>query len=64
MDYIYNFNRDEDTDYTGQYIETVATSVRGKDLPLEPLFSGVESFTLACGFKLNGSGIGLVAKPE
>ena len=64
MHYSYNFNRDEDVEYTGQYVETINTQIRGKDLPLGPLFSGIESFTAACGFELNGSGIGLVAKPE
>ena len=64
MDYIYSFNRDEEVEYTGQYIETITTQIRGKDLPLDPLFSGIESFTVACGFQLNGSGIGLVSKPE
>ena len=64
MDYSYSFNRDEDVEYTGQYVETINTQIRGKDLPLGPLFSGIESFTVACGFELNGSGIGLVAKPE
>ena len=64
MDYSYSFNRDEDVEYTGQYVETVNTQIRGRDLPLLPLFSGIESFTIACGFELNGSGIGLVIKPE
>lgn len=64
MDYNYNFNRDEEVEYTGQYVQTVNTQIRGRDLPLAPLFSGIESFTVACGFELNGSGIGLVAKPE
>ena len=64
MDYSYTFNRDEDVEYTGQYVETINTQIRGKDLPLGPLFSGIESFTAACGFELNGSGIGLVAEPE
>ena len=64
MDYSYGFNRDEDTEYTGQYIETIHTQIRGRDLPLGSVFSGIESFTVACGFELNGSGIGLVAKPE
>ena len=34
----------------------------GEDLPLDQYLSGVEGFTNACGFELNGSGIGLVAK--
>ena len=64
MDYSYTFNRDEDVEYTGQYVETINTQIRGKDLPLGPLFIGIESFTVACGFELNGSGIGLISKPE
>lgn len=61
MKYNYTFNRDEDVDYTGQYVENITTSVMGEDLPLNQYLSGVESFTVACGFELNGSGIGLVA---
>jgi|TARA_R110000751_G_C13700155_1_gene473266 hypothetical protein len=64
MDHSYSFNRDEEVDYTGQYTQGVQTHIRGRDLPLGPIFSGIESFTVACGFELNGSGIGLVAKPE
>ena len=41
MDYNYNFNRDEEVEYTGQYVETVNTQIRGRDLPLAPLFSGI-----------------------
>ena len=64
MDYFYNFNRDEDVDYTGQYVETISTSIRGRDIAIEPLLSGVESFAIACGFELNGSGIGIVPPPQ
>ena len=64
MDYIYNFNRDENVDYTGQFVETITTQIRGKDLPLGPVCSGIENFAIACGFELNGSGIGLISKPE
>ena len=62
MKYNYNFTRDEDVDYTGQYVENISTTVMGEDLPLNQYLSGVEGFTVACGFELNGSGIGLVDK--
>ena len=62
MKYNYNFTRNEDVDYTGQYVENISTTVLGEDLPLNLYLSGVEGFTVACGFELNGSGIGLVAK--
>ena len=39
-----------------------STGVRAINLPLDAVLSGVESFTVACGFELNGSGIGLVNK--
>ena len=64
MKYNYNFNRDEDVDPTGQAIENISTTINGDaaNLPLDTVLNGVESFTLACGFELNGSGIGLVDK--
>jgi len=64
MKYNYNFNRDEDVDPTGQVVENISTAINGDaiNLPLDAVLSGVESFTIACGFELNGSGIGLVSK--
>tara|TARA_A100001201_G_C3924371_1_gene151596 strand:- start:19 stop:210 length:192 start_codon:yes stop_codon:yes gene_type:complete len=62
MNYQYSFNRNEDVEYTGQFIEEIQTNIRGSDVTLDELFSGVETFTNACGFQLNGSGIGLVDK--
>jgi hypothetical protein len=65
MRYIYDFHRDEDIEqYSGQFTESVSTQIRGEDVVLDSFFSGVESFSIACGFTLNGSGIGLVAKPD
>ena len=64
MKYNYNFNREEDVASTGQIIENINTSINGDEinLPLNAVLSGVENFTIACGFELNGSGIGLVSK--
>jgi hypothetical protein len=45
-------------------VENINTQVLGADLPLDQVLSGVESFSIACGFTLNGSGIGLIPKPE
>lgn len=64
MKYNYIFNREEDVAATGQIIENINTSINGDEinLPLNAVLSGVENFTIACGFELNGSGIGLVSK--
>ena len=64
MKYNYVFNREEDVASTGQIIENINTSINGDEinLPLNAVLSGVENFTIACGFELNGSGIGLVSK--
>jgi hypothetical protein len=64
MKYNYDFNRSEDEEYTGQYVESITTSIRGENPPLDAVLSGIETFTIACGFSLNGSGIGLVSNPE
>jgi hypothetical protein len=64
MKYNYLFNRDEDVDYTGQFVENITTNCLGEDLTLEQILGGVENFSIACGFTLNGSGIGLVPKSE
>ena len=64
MKYNYSFSRDEDVNYTGQFVENISTQVLGADLPLDQVLSGVENFSIACGFILNGSGIGLISKPE
>tara|TARA_R110000751_G_scaffold76265_1_gene153685 strand:+ start:130 stop:324 length:195 start_codon:yes stop_codon:yes gene_type:complete len=64
MKYNYTFNRDQDVDYTGQFVENITTQILGADLPLNQVCSGIENFAAACGFELNGSGIGLVSKPE
>ena len=64
MKYSYDFIRNDDVEYSGQYIEQIQTQVRGEELPLDSVCSGIESFLGAVGFTLNGSGIGLVPKEE
>jgi|TARA_R110000751_G_scaffold155271_4_gene260432 hypothetical protein len=64
MRYTYDFVRSDDVEYSGQYMEQIQTQVRGEDLPLDSVCSGVESFFIAAGFTLNGSGVGLVPNEE
>jgi len=61
-DYTYQFNRQEDIDPTGGLVaEDICTTIRGADPTLDQVLSGLSSFVPACGFNLNGSGIGVVA---
>jgi len=62
--YTYQFERTDDIDpaVSNQVSDTIQTQVRGQDPSFDAIMSGVESFCLAAGFVLNGSGIGPVAK--
>ena len=61
-DYSYQFNRNEEVTPTGGIIaEDVSTTIRGDSPPLDSILSGINTFIPACGFNLNGSGIGLIA---
>jgi hypothetical protein len=42
----------------------ISTSIRGDEPPFEAVMSGIESFFTACGFELNGSGIGRIPRAE
>jgi hypothetical protein len=64
MKYSYDFIRADDVEYSGQYMEQIQTQIRGEDLPLDSVCSGVKSFFIAAGFTLNGSGVGLVPNEE
>ena len=60
--YTYQFNRQEDVAPTGGIVaEDISTTLRGEDPTLDQVLSGLSSFVPACGFNLNGSGIGVVA---
>jgi|TARA_R110002051_G_C8334187_1_gene437203 hypothetical protein len=65
MQNIYEFRREDDINPTGGQIQTqVNTSIRGTDPSLDAILSGVQSFIVACGFELNGSGIGHIPPAE
>jgi hypothetical protein len=65
MQNIYEFRREDDIHPTGGEIQTqVNTSIRGTDPSLDAILSGVQSFIVACGFELNGSGIGHIPPAE
>jgi hypothetical protein len=65
MQNIYEFRREDDINPTGGEIQTqVNTSIRGTDPSLDAILSGVQSFIVACGFELNGSGIGHIPPAE
>ena len=62
MQYNYHFGRNDEIEPTGSQIQTdVNTSLRGTEPSLDVVLSGVQSFVIACGFELGGSGIGPVA---
>ena len=64
-EHIYQFSRDDDIRPTGGQLQTeVRTSIRGTDPSLDAVLSGVQSFIVACGFELNGSGIGHIPPAE
>ena len=65
MEQNYNFNRNDNTDPTGTNISMdISTSIRGDEPPFEAVMSGMEGFLIACGFELNGSGIGRIPRAE
>jgi hypothetical protein len=65
MEQNYNFNRNDNIDPTGTNISTdISTSIRGDEPPFEAVMSGMEGFLIACGFELNGSGIGRIPRAE
>ncbi len=65
MEQNYNFSRQDNINPTGtQIAANIHTSIRGDYPSFEAVMSGVESFTIACGFELNGSGIGPVPPVE
>ena len=64
-DYNYQFNRNQETQPTGNiYAEDVRTTIRGDNPSLDAVLSGVNTFVKSCDFTLNGSGIGLIAASE
>tara|TARA_R100000008_G_scaffold86087_1_gene77844 strand:+ start:1578 stop:1769 length:192 start_codon:yes stop_codon:yes gene_type:complete len=61
--YNYSFHRQEEDEPTGATVsEDLQTNLRGLDPTLDQVLSGFEVFVPACGFDLQGSGIGLVPK--
>jgi len=65
MKHIYRFHRNDEIDPTGNQIQTeVNTSIRGTDPSLDAILSGVQSFVVACGFDIGGSGIAAVPPPS
>lgn len=63
--YFYSFSKsfDDPTPLTGQAVaQDINTSVRGEAIQMDHLFSNMETFLSACGYQLNGSGIGLIPK--
>ena len=64
MQHNYHFGRNDEIEPTGSQIQTdVTTSIRGTDPSLDSVLSGVQSFVVACGFEIGGSGIALIAPP-
>jgi hypothetical protein len=65
MEQNYNFNRNDNIDPTGTNMSTdISTSIRGDEPPFEAVMSSMEGFLIACGFELNGSGIGRIPRAE
>ena len=65
MEQTYSFSRNDNIEPTGAQIVTdISTSIRGDSPPFEAVMSGIESFSIACGFELIGSGIGPVPRAE
>ena len=65
MQHNYNFSRNDEIDPTGNQIQTdVNTSIRGTNPSLDAVLSGVQSFIVACGFDIDGSGIAAVPPPS
>ena len=65
MEQNYNFSRNDNITPTGNNVSTnISTSIRGDEPPFEAVMSGIESFSIACGFELNGSGIGRIPRAE
>ena len=65
MEQNYSFSRDDNIEPTGAQVATnISTSIRGNDPSFEAIMSGIESFSIACGFELNGSGIGRIPPVE
>ncbi len=64
MQHNYNFSRNDEIEPTGSQIQTdINTSIRGTDPSLDAVLSGVQSFVVACGFDIGGSGIAAVPLP-
>ena len=64
MQHNYNFSRNDEIEPTGSQIQTdINTSIRGTDPSLDAVLSGVQSFVVACGFDIGGSGIAAVPPP-
>mgnify|MGYP001193464203 CR=1 FL=1 len=67
MDCSYRFTRNyEKPPPSGTLEPSVDTSILSyadQEIPLDSILSGMESFIIACGFDLEGSGIGPVAPP-
>ena len=65
MEQTYSFSRNDNIEPTGTLIAAdISTSIRGDHPPFEAIMSGIESFAVACGFELNGSGIGRIPPVE
>jgi hypothetical protein len=65
MQHNYSFSRNDEIEPTGNQIQTdVNTSIRGTDPSLDAVLSGVQSFVVACGFDIGGSGIAAVPPPS
>lgn len=61
----YSFNRSYDDPITGQVVaQDVNTTLRGYDVTITDLLSGMQNFLTSCDYELNGSGVGLVAPAE
>ena len=64
MQQSYNFSRNDEVAPTGQEVQThINTSIRGTTPSLDAVLSGVQSFVIACGFDIGGSGIAPVPPP-
>jgi len=64
MDCAYRFTRNYENPSPSGTLEpsvnTAVLSYADQEILLDSVLSGMESFILACGFELNGSGIGPV----
>lgn len=61
--YSYQFQRIFEDAVTGSVVgQEVISTARGEDVQMNDLLENMENFLNACGYQLNGSGVGLISE--